>query len=648
MVIRSSVFNLVCLVLLLSAASIQAFSQTPRKIAFVYGGGAGATNIAVINEDGTGQVILSNGNDDRDPSWSPDGSQIVFSGTRFGGVNIIRMNADGTGQIPLTDSLNPISNSQPAWSPDGTKIAFVSSRAGSRRAEIWVMNADGTNPVRLTENVELGSDLNGPFYGLDLSPAWSPDGTKIAFSSQRNGSANPEIYVMNANGSNQTRLTNNTAVDNDPFWVRAGGRVTYSSQRKGQNGIWEINDDGSNDHQITVGGTWGDWAPDGHKLALTDFDPEANSAMAVFLTDEDGNNRVRLTNNGTVDSTAPVWQTLGGPVPPPPPSPSTFTVTGTVVDSSGVSGAVPGITITLSGSSSQSTTTDANGKFSFANLPLNGNFTVAPSSSSWRFSPISTSFSTTPPLVGFNGKNIDLHFDAIPIFMQFISESYRSLEGNKTLIFVQRIGSILNTSTIQYSTSSGSAIAGEDFVTTSGTLTFNPNESMKSFEISLIYDKKVEQPETVILTLSNPTGGIVRGRQTSELVVHDPPPQVVKQPSTEDLAAVNAETFVREPFRVNTESIFNPSSSTPTRIAFFATFLDLLPEEDFSAVTVIGFTTMNGFFDLPVEFVGKVPGVDDLTQINVRLPNNLPPGDVYVRVKLRGNESNFARIRIAQ
>ena len=646
MIVRSSVLKLVCLALLLCAGSIQAFSQSPRKLAFVHGGGALASRIAILNEDGTGQMILSDGGDDRDPSWSPDGSQIVFSGTRFGGLNIIRMNADGTGQVPLTDTLNPISNTQPAWSPDGTRIAFVSNRAGSRRGEIWVMNADGTNPVRLTENIQLGSDSFGPFYGIDLSPAWSPDGTKIAFSSQRNGSANPEIYVMNADGSNQTRLTNNTFEDNDPFWVRGGGRITYSSRRNAQNGIWEINQDGSSDHQITTG-FLADWAPDGHKLALTDFDPTSNFAFAVFLTDEDGDNRVRLTNNGQLDSSAPVWQTLGGPVPPPPPPQPTFTVTGTVFDQSGVSGAVPGITITLSGSSSQSTTTDADGKFSFANLPLNGNFTVTPSSPNWRFSPTSSSFNTTPPLFGFNGKNIDLRFDAIPIFMQFVTSTLRALEGSKGFIFVERVGSTLNTSTIQYSTVSGTAVAGEDFVATTGTLTFNPGDTFKSFQVTLIYDKKVEQPETLTLTLSNPTGGIVRGRQTSELTIHDPPPQIVSDPSTFLAIAINAETFVRDPFPLTTQSFFGPSQTTPTRVALFAQFVDLVEGEDFSAVTVTGRNLAHGTFDLPVEFVGKIPGFDDFTQINVRLPDNLPAGDLLLNIRLRGNDSgNTAKIRI--
>ena len=226
--------------LVVLASSGVAFSQAPRKIAFTYGGSAFASHIAVINEDGTGFQELTSGGEDRDPAWSPDGSQIVYSGHRIGGHNIIRMNADGTGQVPLTSTIFPVTNETPAWSPDGTKIAFTSNRTGIGRAEIWVMNADGTNPVRLTVSVQFsGSSL----FGIDFSPAWSPDGTKIVFYSTRDNVASSEIYVMNADGSNQVRITNDNAEDRDPVWTRDGQRITFFSRRDGTNSIWEINAD---------------------------------------------------------------------------------------------------------------------------------------------------------------------------------------------------------------------------------------------------------------------------------------------------------------------------------------------------------------------------------------------------------------------
>jgi len=88
--------------------------------------------------------------------------------------------------------------------PEGTKIAFVSHRDGNM--EIYVMNADGSNLTNLTNN-----------SAYDYAPCFSPDGTKIAFASELDGN-DAEIYVMNADGSNLTRLTNNSAWDGVPSW----------------------------------------------------------------------------------------------------------------------------------------------------------------------------------------------------------------------------------------------------------------------------------------------------------------------------------------------------------------------------------------------------------------------------------------------
>ena len=139
------------------------------------------------------------------PVWSPDGRKIAFMSQRDGNSEVYVMNADGSGQRNLTRS--PRYEGGPAWSPDGRKIAFASGSRSCRAGEgcagntdVYVMNADGSGQRRLTRAPRD-----------DFVPAWSPDGRKIAFVSKRDG--NPEIYVMNTDGSEQRNLTRSPADD---------------------------------------------------------------------------------------------------------------------------------------------------------------------------------------------------------------------------------------------------------------------------------------------------------------------------------------------------------------------------------------------------------------------------------------------------
>ena len=151
------------------------------------------------------------------PSWSPDGSKIAFVSVLDGGVrdhfHIFVMNADGTGRRNLTADTQLTDSFKPTWSPDGRKIAFNSRRffREGTREDIFVITADGQELEQLTDGARY-----------NRSPVYSPDGTKIAFASSRDGDHN--IYVMDTDGRNAVKLTNTPpGIDYaDPSWPRGG------------------------------------------------------------------------------------------------------------------------------------------------------------------------------------------------------------------------------------------------------------------------------------------------------------------------------------------------------------------------------------------------------------------------------------------
>ena len=156
------------------------------------------------------------------PTAIPATGKIAFVSNRDGQDNIYIMNADGSGLTRLTFDFTRLSTPSwtpdkgrfdpgvtpdptpevlhPSWSPDGSRIAFVSSLDGT--AKIYVMNADGSGQTRLTN-----------ISGIDSSPVWSPDGKHITFSREA------EIYIINADGTGLTNLTNNPASDRGPVWM---------------------------------------------------------------------------------------------------------------------------------------------------------------------------------------------------------------------------------------------------------------------------------------------------------------------------------------------------------------------------------------------------------------------------------------------
>ena len=214
------------------------------KIAFARVSEAGIADIHVIpGSDGASSLIQERGSD---PAWSPDGTQIAFTTSRDGNLEVYIMQADGSNPVNLTN--NPGFDAEPTWSPDGTKIAFITDRDGHGDIddffEVYVMDADGSNPINLTN--DPGSN--------DFSPAWSPDGTRIAFTSVLGDLGRLEIFVMNADGSSPVNLTNNSAADDFfPAWSSDGTKIAFTTNRDGilNSEVYVMDADGSNPSNVT-------------------------------------------------------------------------------------------------------------------------------------------------------------------------------------------------------------------------------------------------------------------------------------------------------------------------------------------------------------------------------------------------------------
>jgi serine/threonine protein kinase len=204
------------------------------------------------------------------------GDRIAFASTRSGLPQIYLVNMDGTGLTALTAMENGAC--QPAWSPDGSQIVFISpcrvrsefyDAAYYRDSSLYLINSDGTDLRPLT---------NIP--GSDFEPAWSPDGTRIAFTSLRDGRR--EIYVLTVESRAVVRLTTSSGGglegSSQPAWSPSGDRIAYTVKRFGAYQIWVMDDTGQNGVQVARSGTqlWDYlpfWSPDGELIYFNQRNP---------------------------------------------------------------------------------------------------------------------------------------------------------------------------------------------------------------------------------------------------------------------------------------------------------------------------------------------------------------------------------------
>jgi Tol biopolymer transport system component len=226
------------------------------------------------------------------------GGQVVFHCEDTSGLlNIYILDLETKALTRLTDGTG--NNYDPAFSPDGTRIAFISDRDQyPPYGTPWLMNADGTEPHALLEK--------GDFF--ELGPTWSPDGKRIALQSNRLG--NPEILILDLESGQLTNLTSNPNVDANPAWSPDGTQVAFASDRSGNPEIWCINVDGSNLRQITftpMSGEWRPaWSPDGQRLIFESFPSVAPRRLYTQSLNEVTAHEVQ---NFSIWNTWPTWVT---------------------------------------------------------------------------------------------------------------------------------------------------------------------------------------------------------------------------------------------------------------------------------------------------------------------------------------------------
>lgn len=241
-----------------------------------------------------------------------ENGRIAFVGTPNGvgpDAEIYTMLPDGSNQRQLTSTTYGARS--PAWSADGTKIAFTVYEGST---EIYTMNSDGSGLEQLTPTDGLAS----------ADPAWSPDGTKIAFWSyhvEANGYYNRDIYVMNADGSGVSRLTTDLNLDMAPVWSPDGTKIAFERQdaNKRLSDIWVMNaSDGSSQVNLTANSASSfefspDWSPDGTKIVFVgDYGSSPNTEL--YTVDASGSPPSALTNTPEVQEFDPVWSPDGAEI----------------------------------------------------------------------------------------------------------------------------------------------------------------------------------------------------------------------------------------------------------------------------------------------------------------------------------------------
>lgn len=268
------------------------------KICYTNGG-----DIWKMDPDGSNrQLVIDAGTNDIEPAWSPDGSKIAFKSDRSpspnGGIWVV--NADGTGLVLLTNTPSS-GNAKPTWSPDGSKIAFDSSRDGLI-GSIYVMDPDGSNVTRLTNQL--------PFS--DAGAEWSPDGTRMIFETNQGFGSN--IGIINLDGTGRAVI----GPGRFPAWSPDGSKIIFALLTPGGYHIYTMNPDGSGLLQLTFGAPndqYPSFSPDGRKIV---FARNTSGTIGLWTMNADGSGQVIFPGTNTIGNGYSDWQrSLNTPVGAP-------------------------------------------------------------------------------------------------------------------------------------------------------------------------------------------------------------------------------------------------------------------------------------------------------------------------------------------
>lgn len=302
------------------------WSRDGEQIAFyTYWGDApertDGQNIVVINADGTGRRVLTRSGYQSEPTWSPDGREVVYRSLRERNWGLYIFNLETGQERLLVDT--PHMDRSPDWSPDGQQIVFSSGYGSDKTTgeDLYIVNADGTGLRQLTADVGEeslgrwswdgerivfnasageGADLftirsDGTDRqritntAADYFASFASDGGAFAFTSIQDG--NSEVYTVDADGTNRRRLTDAPGRDNAPDWfVPSSGKIAFRSRRDGNDEIYVMNRDGSKpinltEHPAEDRRPW--WSPDGQQIY---FESNRNGTWDIFVMDADGSN----------------------------------------------------------------------------------------------------------------------------------------------------------------------------------------------------------------------------------------------------------------------------------------------------------------------------------------------------------------------